>query len=131
VGFSHDIHCNQERKSMENEEQDIAVRLEAATTLLERTLSWLEERQGNAKRRTGGFRPRSLAREWRIGLRLVQGGRRVLGIAVVGLGRVGTLAEHGTVGVILGALAAHPDALAQYGRSIGAGIALTAVLQAR
>jgi hypothetical protein len=31
---------------MENEEQDIAVRLEAATTLLERTLSWLEERQG-------------------------------------------------------------------------------------
>ena len=31
---------------MENKEQDIAVRLEAATTLLERTLSWLEERQG-------------------------------------------------------------------------------------
>jgi len=30
----------------ENQEQDIAVRLEAATTLLERTLSWLEERQG-------------------------------------------------------------------------------------
>ena len=31
---------------MENEEQEIAERLEAATTLLEKTLSWLEERQG-------------------------------------------------------------------------------------
>ncbi len=31
---------------MENKEQRIAERLEAATTLLERTLSWLEERQG-------------------------------------------------------------------------------------
>ncbi|MFY9853058.1 MAG: hypothetical protein WAK26_04170 [Terracidiphilus sp.] len=31
---------------MENEENGIADRLEAATTLLERTLSWLEERQG-------------------------------------------------------------------------------------
>jgi septal ring factor EnvC (AmiA/AmiB activator) len=31
---------------MENKEQDIAERLEAATTLLEKTLSWLEERQG-------------------------------------------------------------------------------------
>ena len=31
---------------MENNEQEIAERLEAATTLLERTLSWLEERQG-------------------------------------------------------------------------------------
>ena len=31
---------------MENTEQEIAGRLEAATTLLERTLSWLEERQG-------------------------------------------------------------------------------------
>jgi hypothetical protein len=30
---------------MEKEERDIAERLEAATTLLERTLSWLEERQ--------------------------------------------------------------------------------------
>lgn len=30
---------------MENKEQEIAERLEAATTLLERTLSWLEERQ--------------------------------------------------------------------------------------
>jgi septal ring factor EnvC (AmiA/AmiB activator) len=31
---------------MENQERDIAERLEAATGLLERTLSWLEERQG-------------------------------------------------------------------------------------
>ena len=31
---------------MEKEEKEIAERLEAATTLLERTLSWLEERQG-------------------------------------------------------------------------------------
>jgi seryl-tRNA synthetase len=31
---------------MEKEEMEIAVRLEAATTLLERTLNWLEERQG-------------------------------------------------------------------------------------
>ena len=31
---------------MENKEQEIADRLEAATTLLERTLGWLEERQG-------------------------------------------------------------------------------------
>jgi hypothetical protein len=31
---------------MENKEQEIAERLEAATALLERTLSWLEERQG-------------------------------------------------------------------------------------
>ena len=30
---------------MENKEQEIAARMEAATTLLERTLSWLEERQ--------------------------------------------------------------------------------------
>ncbi len=30
---------------MENKEQEIAERLEAATTLLERTLSWLEERR--------------------------------------------------------------------------------------
>ena len=30
---------------MENKEQEIAERLEAATTLLERTLNWLEERQ--------------------------------------------------------------------------------------
>jgi hypothetical protein len=31
---------------METEEKEIATRLEAATTLLERTLNWLEERQG-------------------------------------------------------------------------------------
>jgi len=32
---------------METEQKDIAARLEAATTLLERTLSWLEERQAS------------------------------------------------------------------------------------
>ena len=32
---------------MEKDEKEIAERLEAATTLLERTLSWLEERQGS------------------------------------------------------------------------------------
>jgi septal ring factor EnvC (AmiA/AmiB activator) len=42
----HEVHGKQERKDMENQEQRIAERLEAATTLLERTLSWLEERQG-------------------------------------------------------------------------------------
>ncbi len=31
---------------MEKDEREIAERLEAATSLLERTLSWLEERQG-------------------------------------------------------------------------------------
>lgn len=31
---------------MESDEKNIVERLEAATTLLERTLSWLEERQG-------------------------------------------------------------------------------------
>jgi hypothetical protein len=31
---------------MEDKEQEIADRLEGATTLLEKTLSWLEERQG-------------------------------------------------------------------------------------
>ncbi len=31
---------------MEKDEKEIAERLEAATSLLERTLSWLEERQG-------------------------------------------------------------------------------------
>jgi transposase-like protein len=36
----------QERNGMEKEETTIAERLEAATTLLEKTLSWLEERQG-------------------------------------------------------------------------------------
>ncbi len=33
---------------MEKDEKEIAERLEAATTLLERTLSWLEERSGRA-----------------------------------------------------------------------------------
>ncbi len=36
----------QERKGMETDEKGIVERLEAATTLLERTLNWLEERQG-------------------------------------------------------------------------------------
>jgi septal ring factor EnvC (AmiA/AmiB activator) len=36
----------QERTEMEKEEKEIVERLEAATTLLEKTLSWLEERQG-------------------------------------------------------------------------------------
>jgi len=36
----------QERTNMEDKEQEIAERLEAATTLLEKTLNWLEERQG-------------------------------------------------------------------------------------
>ena len=35
-----------EGKDMETEEKSVVERLEAATTLLERTLSWLEERQG-------------------------------------------------------------------------------------
>jgi septal ring factor EnvC (AmiA/AmiB activator) len=36
----------QERKEMETDEKNIVERLESATTLLEKTLSWLEERQG-------------------------------------------------------------------------------------
>ena len=36
----------QERKEMETDEKSVVERLEAATTLLERTLNWLEERQG-------------------------------------------------------------------------------------
>jgi septal ring factor EnvC (AmiA/AmiB activator) len=44
--MANDFCDKQERKGMENKEQEIAERLEAATTLLERTLSWLEERQG-------------------------------------------------------------------------------------
>jgi septal ring factor EnvC (AmiA/AmiB activator) len=36
----------QERTDMEKEHQEFVERLEAATTLLEKTLSWLEERQG-------------------------------------------------------------------------------------
>jgi hypothetical protein len=38
---------------MEKEEKEIAERLEAATTLLERTLSWLEERVATATALTG------------------------------------------------------------------------------
>ena len=38
---------------MENKEQEIAERLEAATAVLEKTLSWLEERQGALARRGG------------------------------------------------------------------------------
>jgi hypothetical protein len=41
-----DVHNKAERNDMEIEQKDIADRLEAATTLLERTLNWLEERQG-------------------------------------------------------------------------------------
>jgi len=36
----------QERKDMETDENSVVERLEAATTLLEKTLSWLDERQG-------------------------------------------------------------------------------------
>jgi len=36
----------QERKDMETDEKGIVERLEAATALLEKTLNWLEERQG-------------------------------------------------------------------------------------
>jgi ATP-dependent Lon protease len=35
----------QERKDMESDEMNIVERLEAATSMLERSLSWLEERQ--------------------------------------------------------------------------------------
>ena len=38
---------------METEEKEIVERLEAATSLLEKTLSWLEERQGALVRRGG------------------------------------------------------------------------------
>jgi hypothetical protein len=41
---AHNIYGKQERNGMEKEENRIAERLEAATTLLERTLAWLEER---------------------------------------------------------------------------------------
>lgn len=40
------IHENRERNGMDTEQERIAERLEAATTLLEKTLNWLEERQG-------------------------------------------------------------------------------------
>ena len=41
-----EIARKQERKDMEQDEKSIAERLEAATTLLEKALNWLEERQG-------------------------------------------------------------------------------------
>ena len=44
--FLKTTHGKHERKVMDNKEKDIGERLEAATTLLERTLHWLEERQG-------------------------------------------------------------------------------------
>jgi septal ring factor EnvC (AmiA/AmiB activator) len=40
------MHSNKERNQMESNEREIVERLESATTLLERTLSWLDERQG-------------------------------------------------------------------------------------
>jgi hypothetical protein len=45
-GFEATSRSQPERTDMEKEEMEIGVRLEAATTLLEKTLSWLEERQG-------------------------------------------------------------------------------------
>ncbi len=46
VGEDIELHSRKpERNDMENEEREIGERLEAATTLLERTLDWLEERQ--------------------------------------------------------------------------------------
>jgi hypothetical protein len=47
VGAEHSQ--QKERKGMETEERNIAERLEAATGLLERTLSWLEERPGSGE----------------------------------------------------------------------------------
>ncbi len=40
------MHGKQERKDMENKEEELVTRLEAAATLLEKTLGWLDERQG-------------------------------------------------------------------------------------
>jgi len=48
-----DIHGKPERNGMEQEQKDIAERLEAATTLLERTVNWLEERTAQASVRAG------------------------------------------------------------------------------
>jgi len=44
--FQNEFSRKQERTDMENKEQEIVERLESAATLLEKTLSWLEERQG-------------------------------------------------------------------------------------
>jgi hypothetical protein len=46
-------YCKKERKSMENNEQELAARLEAATTLLEKTLHWLDERAAAADALSG------------------------------------------------------------------------------
>ena len=43
--LEHQVERNNERNGMENEEKAMGERLEAATTLLERTLNWLEQRQ--------------------------------------------------------------------------------------
>ncbi len=53
AGILYDIQGEQERNGMEKDEKEIAERLEAATTLLERTLSWLEERVAAATALTG------------------------------------------------------------------------------
>jgi hypothetical protein len=44
---AHGIYGKQERDGMEKEENEIAERIEAATAQMERTLNWLEERQGS------------------------------------------------------------------------------------
>jgi hypothetical protein len=44
-----DTFSKQERHGMENEEKDMMERLGNATSLLERTLSWLEERHGTGE----------------------------------------------------------------------------------
>ena len=48
-----DIHGKRERNGMEQERKDIAERLEAAAALLERTVTWLEERSAEASVRAG------------------------------------------------------------------------------
>jgi hypothetical protein len=45
--FAREIHSNQEGDFMENEERGTSERLEAATALLGRTLSWLEQHQSS------------------------------------------------------------------------------------
>ncbi len=44
--YAPETHGGQERNEMEQESREIAERLEAATASLEKTLNWLEERQG-------------------------------------------------------------------------------------
>ena len=50
---SHQVHSEEGRDGMENEEREVAGRLEAATTLLEKTLTWLEERLAAASALSG------------------------------------------------------------------------------